>query len=217
MPKKLMVFDLDGTLVDSGQVVAFILNQLRQEMGKEAKDIDFFIPWLSLGGEDLVANGLELSVNEISPYLKEFRSRYSQLSTPLNSVYEGVAQLLDFLNVRNVKMCVCTNKPRALAQKVLRETGLEKYFMYMCAGGDLKTKKPSPENLEICLKYFGEDPLNVLLIGDSKIDQKIADSLDVDFAFFKGGYNDGVEVADVTYSFDHHIDLKNYLKGDMYE
>lgn len=207
MPKNLVVFDLDGTLVDSGQVVALILNQLRQEMGKEAKGIDFFMPWLSLGGEELVSNGLGLNVKDVLPYLKDFRLRYSQLPTPLDSVYGGVRQLLDFFTIRNIKLCVCTNKPRVLAEKVLKETALDKYFQYMCAGGDLKTKKPSPENLEVCLDYFKEDPRNVLLIGDSRVDQMLADSLDVDFVYFRGGYDDGVVEADVSFSFDNHLEV----------
>ena len=207
----LVVFDLYGTLIDSGQVVALILNELRQELGKEEKSIDFFIPWLSLGGEELVANGLGLSVDKVSPYLEDFRSRYSQLATPIKSVYEGVVQLLDFLALQKIKMCVCTNKPRYLAEKVLKETDLEKYFQYMCAGGDLKTKKPSPENLEVCLDYFKEDPRNVLLIGDSRVDQKIADSLGVDFVYFRGGYNDGVVETDVKFSFDNYLDAIKFF------
>ncbi|NQW44871.1 MAG: HAD hydrolase-like protein [Deltaproteobacteria bacterium] len=208
MKKRLAIFDLDGTLVDSGKVVATILNQIRIEIGKKEQDVSFFIPWLSLGGEELVANGLEIELNKAKPFLDDFRGRYYEVLTPMDTVYEGVLNLLDHLVYRKVKICICTNKPRNLAEKVLRDTGLEKYFQYMCAGGDLKTKKPNPTNLDVCIKYFREDNQNVILIGDSSIDQKTAAALGVDFAYFMHGYNDGVEQSMVFCSFGSHIELK---------
>ena len=209
MTKRLAVFDLDGTLVDSGKVVATILNQIRKELGKDEKRMDFFIPWLSLGGEELVANGLEINIEEGQPFLEEFRGRYAMIPTPPDTVYEGVTDLLSHLKKRHVRTCICTNKPRNLAEKVLIDTELAPYFEFMCAGGDLNTKKPNPQNLDVCIKYFGENYKNTILIGDSSIDQKIADSLDVDFAFFTRGYDDGVDNRKAYRIFENHLELKS--------
>lgn len=207
MPKRLAVFDLDGTLVDSAKVVASILNELRQEIGKDAKAIDHFIPWLSLGGEELVANGLEIAPKDAEQYLKEFRERYALLPTPKDSIYPGVEKLLVHLYALDVKMCICTNKPRNLAEKVLEETGLQKYFKFMCAGGDLETKKPHHRNLEVCIANFEVPPEAAVLIGDSLVDQKVAGSLGVDFAFFEAGYDDGVDAKSIVFSFKKHLEL----------
>ena len=209
MTKRLAVFDLDGTLVDSGKVVASILNQIRREIGKDDKRIDFFIPWLSLGGEELVANGLEINIGEAHPFLEEFRRRYAVIPTPTDTVYEGVTDLLIHLKERDVQMCICTNKPRNLAEKVLIDTELASYFEFMCAGGDLNTKKPNPQNLDVCIKYFGESYKNTILIGDSTIDQKISESLEVDFAFFTRGYDDGVDDRTAYLIFENHLELKS--------
>jgi len=205
--KRLAIFDLDGTLVDSAQVVAAILNELRREMGKEPRAVNYFVPWLSFGGEDLVANGLEIDFKDVEYYLQAFRMRYAAVPTPKDSVYFGVEELLVDLDALGVKMCICTNKPRGLAEKVVIETGLQKYFKFMCAGGDLETKKPHPNNLQICIKNFGESPDAAVLIGDSLVDQKAAGSLGVDFAYFLAGYNDGVDTSRITFSFNKHKEL----------
>lgn len=211
MSKKLVVFDLDGTLVDSAQVVAAIINQLRREIGKDVKEVEFFIPWLSLGGEELIANGLGIKANQVTPYLHQFRLRYAESPTPVDSLYDGVTDLLDHLIERGIRVSVCTNKPRNLAEKVLIDTGLDRYFKQMCAGGDLKTKKPSPENLDVCIKYFGEKYEDTLLIGDSTVDQKVSKSLGVDFALFRGGYNDGVDENKIVFAFEHHSEVKQHF------
>lgn len=205
--KRLAVFDLDGTLVDSARVVASILNELRDEIGKEAKDVNFFIPWLSLGGEDLVANGLEIDPKQAGRFLEAFRLRYVERPTSKDTVYPGVEELLCKLETVGIQMCICTNKPRNLAEKVLEETGLKKYFSFMCAGGDLETKKPNPRNLEVCIRNFSEKPCHAILIGDSLVDQNAARSLGVDFAFFEAGYNDGVNLGEVKFSFKKHSEI----------
>lgn len=208
MPKRLAIFDLDGTLVDSGVVVASILNELRREIGKDERVVEDFVPWLSLGGEDLVANGLGLDKRDVTPYLDDFRARYAKLQTPLDSVYDGVLELLNELHELGIKLCVCTNKPRNLAEKVLADTELGKYFSFMCAGGDLKTKKPDPQNLDVCIQFYGESYENSVLIGDSRVDQITAGALGVDFAYFMGGYNDGVDERLVACSFVNHMEIK---------
>ena len=208
MTKELVVFDLDGTLVDSAQVVSSILNQLRQEIGKDKKPTAYFTPWLSLGGMELMANGLGIEPSRAEAFLTEFRNRYAEISTPIDTVYEGVFDALDDLSAQNIKMCVCTNKPRNLAQKVLDETGLDRYFEYLCAGGDLPSKKPHPKNLSICIEYFGMQSEQVALVGDSTIDQKMAASLGVDFYFFTRGYDDCVDRSLINFSFKNHSDLK---------
>lgn len=206
-----MAFDLDGTLVDSAKIVSSILNDLRSELGKPRIDVNSYVPWLSLGGIDLVANGLGVDRERSKLYLDEFRRRYASLSTPLDSVYEGVEVLLNHLVGQKKHLCVCTNKPRNLAEKVLHDTGLYQYFTFMCAGGDLHTQKPCPENLDICIKHFGVSYDETILVGDSQVDQTLAATLGVDFACFTHGYNDGIDESRAPFSFSKHIELRNFL------
>lgn len=213
--KKLAVFDLDGTLVDTGKTVSEVLNQIRCEIGKTALDTDHFTPWMSLGGEELIVNGLEVDSKKAITYLNEFRRLYSKIITPKELIYDGVIDLLEHLIDCGVNMCICTNKPRYLAEKVLADTKLEKYFTFMCAGGDLETKKPNPLNLDLCLKHFLQKSEDSIFIGDSSIDQSIANSLNVDFAFFTQGYNDGVNEELAYKTFKSHSELMYLFNLEM--
>lgn len=204
---KLVIYDLDGTLIDSASVVISILNQMKCELGGSPIDKVELIPWLSLGGESLIINALGVSNGEASTYLEDFRVRYLQIPTPKSAVYPGVYQALDSLEAAGVNLAVCTNKPRRLAEKVLHEAGLIDKFTFMSAGGDLPTQKPNPKNLEICLDYYGALPKDILFVGDSTIDQDVCLSLDAPFVHYTPGYDDGVDGDKVHYKIEHHSEL----------
>ena len=206
---RLIVYDLDGTLVDSANVVAGILNEMRVKLGKKPLTKEDFYPWLSLGGEDLVGNGLGISQNIVSSYLTEFRARYLKLTTPNDCVYDGVFESLDYLKKANFFIALCTNKPRPLAEKVLVDSGLNYYFAFIVAGGDLPDKKPHPSNLISCQNYFGVSAEETVLVGDSKVDQQLANNLNVPFIFYPHGYDDGVDIEFVGSRLEKHTDIIN--------
>lgn len=206
-----IVYDLDGTLVDSAIIVQDILNDMRSELGKPSLSKSDLIPWLSLGGEDLVGNALEVSTNSLSQAVSEFRRRYYLRPTPLDSVYPGVLETLERLAGESNRLALCTNKPRNLAEKVLRETGLARFFAFVSAGGDLPSKKPDRRNLDICLSYFSVSADEAVLVGDSKVDQMTAKTAGVSFVLFAGGYNDGVALTDSDRIIDHHLDILNFI------
>lgn len=211
---KLIAYDLDGTLVDSALVVTTLLNQMRMEAGKPSLIKEQLLPWLSLGGEDLISKALNLA-DEKNIYLclKEFRRRYELLPTPSTSLYPNTLQTLERLRSSGYELAVCTNKPRNLATKVLDELGLMQYFEYLSAGGDLVTKKPAPQNLQVCLDFFKVKPFNSVLVGDSTIDQRIAKASKVHFVHYEPGYNDGVDSADIAGSLWDHADIFSILKS----
>jgi phosphoglycolate phosphatase len=208
----LWVFDLDGTLVDSAKIVASILNDKRVEMGLPRERVAFFYPWLSLGGDHLVANALSIPREVIQHHLNDFRERYVTQATPPDSVYPGVFDFLTHLTGVGASISICTNKPRNLAEKVLRETGLGQYIDFICAGGDLATQKPHPENLRRCLLQFDSTAESAVMVGDSTVDQKIAAACGVSFCFFSGGYDDGVDQNQVKLSFDAYPQIIRFFK-----
>jgi phosphoglycolate phosphatase len=205
MHNKTVVFDLDGTLVDSASIVSEILNSMRKELSLSPVPAEMFLPWISLGGDVLVSRALEMQVNYVGPYTKIFRERYFDLPTPLESIYPGVFEALEFLSSNDVTINLCTNKPRRLAEKVLAETSLHSFFSFVCAGGDLATAKPNPENLMICLRQSNVGLGGCYFVGDSSVDQITAENANVKFIFYKNGYDDGVD-KDKTYAiFDDYF------------
>jgi phosphoglycolate phosphatase len=209
---KLVIYDLDGTLIDSALIVQSIINQMRREQGRDPIDKEKLIPWLSLGGEDLISNSLEVSGAELNRCLGEFRDRYYETPTPVKSVYVGAMETLERLHQLNIKLAICTNKPRKLADKVLTETGLFDKFSFISAGGDLPTKKPDPRNIELCFKGLSTAPKASIMVGDSTIDQRLAKLAGVPFIQYAPGYDDGVIVDDVSYKINHHLEILNFFK-----
>lgn len=203
----LVIYDLDGTLIDSASIVTSILNQMKYELGGSPIDKRELISWLSLGGESLIINALGVAKGEASIYLENFRARYMLITTPKGAIYPGVYETLDILEGAGVNLALCTNKPRKLAEKVLYETGLTKKFTFMSAGDDLPTQKPDPKNLEICLNYYGVLPKEVIFVGDSTIDQALCLSLGTPFVHYAPGYDDGVDGNKIYYKIQHHSEL----------
>ncbi len=207
MTINLIIYDLDGTLIDSAQTVLSIINEMRFEKGKEPLEKQNIIPWISLGGIELIGNALEIEPSEAHKSLDDFRKRYLKYPSREGDLYPEVRQTLDVLKRSNKNVAICTNKPRNLVEKILSELSLGSYFDYVLAGGDLKTQKPHPQNLLECLNHFQCDPDSAILVGDSTVDQEISHSCQVPFAFYRPGYNDGVDLARVTMALDIHGDL----------
>lgn len=210
-PHFLVTYDLDGTLVDSAEIVCTILNQIRHELGKTYLNREDFLPSISLGGEDLIRSSLEVDGPQVNFYLTEFRSRYQNLPTPINSIYPHVVESLKALKAIGCYLALCTNKPRPLVDKVLAETGLNQFFEYINAGGDLDTKKPHQKNLLTCMEYFDVDSNRTWLIGDSTVDESLARNAGVPFIFYAAGYNDGINPNEALFSMTDHLEILNHI------
>lgn len=192
----LIVFDFDGTLLDSANTVLKILNLMRVSENKKILQKKDLIPWISLGGRALIRNALELdSESLIDKNLDEFRQIYFEEQSSEGDIYPYALDFIKQLKAADFKLAICTNKPRPLLDKILIELSLSKYFDYCVAGGDLLTQKPNPKNLLICNDVLNISPEHTLLVGDSTVDQNMANAAKIKFCMFSGGYDDGVDVS----------------------
>lgn len=207
-----IVYDLDGTLVDSAPTVAALLNELRAERSLPPMSQNAYKPWLSTGGAAMVAAALGISQAQAEPLLQQFRARYLHHPTRLDSVFPTVHTTLTQLRHAGIALALCTNKPRMLVEKVLAETGLEPFFDAICAGDDLPSKKPHPNNLRACMRALGSQCADTLLIGDSRVDQCLAQACGTGFAFFTGGYDDGVRHDAYTIRIENHAEVLPFIK-----
>lgn len=202
-----VVYDLDGTLIDSAVAVTALLNDMRAEQALPPLAINDYIPWLSIGGKAMLAAALGISQAAADPWLEDFRARYLNQPTDPATVYPDVHLTLSTLRSADIRLGLCTNKPRALTEKILAETGLDIFFDVVSAGQDLTTSKPHPDNLNICLHSLSSLPKETLVIGDSRIDQRLAEVCGTSFAFFAGGYDDGVQVETCKLTIHHHSEI----------
>ncbi len=208
---KLIVYDLDGTLIDSAIIILDLLNFMRKSLNKNSLTKDEILPLLSIGGEKMIAAALGVNELEVPLYLEKFRNEYFTIPTPQDSLYPGVRSVLIDLSIK-YRLAICTNKPRRLTEKVLIETNLREFFTFIIAGDDLISKKPHPQNLRACINHFGLKPQELILVGDSTVDLELALSCDVKFVHFLPGYNDGVNKNQCFSQINNHIDLIMLLK-----
>lgn len=208
-----IVYDLDGTLVDSAATVAALLNSLRAERALPPLARGEFTPWLSIGGKALVAAALGIPETDAQPFLETFRARYQIQPTDPATLYPDVCETLSTLKAAGIRLALCTNKPRPLTYKILVETGLGDYFSTVCAGLDLPTGKPHPDNLHACLNALDSSPEEAIVVGDSRVDQVLAEACGVAFAFFRGGYDDGVKPNACALTLQRHTEIFNLFSS----
>lgn len=179
-----VVFDLDGTLVDSSHDIAVALNLALAPWGGRPLTAAEVVPLLGEGVAALVQGAVLLSGAEDAPaeevagtYVAEYRVR-----PVVDSVlYDGVAEALDALAVAGVPMAVCTNKVEVIAHQVLEGLGVARFFPVVVGGDRASRSKPHPEHLTTALAGIGADPATSVLVGDSVIDQRCAEAARVDF------------------------------------
>lgn len=199
---KTIAFDLDGTLIESASLVGEILNAMRLEKGLAPLDSDCYRVWSSRGGNYLVGHALDAGPEAVGALVDEFRRRYHALPTPMESVFPGARELLEGLTDAGCLLAICSNKPQRLCHKLLDETGLIHFFRTIVGGDTLDKSKPDPAPLKYALSRSGGEIETALMIGDSAVDQQTATAAGVRFAFFTGGYDDGVDRAKAFRVFD---------------
>jgi phosphoglycolate phosphatase len=191
MRASLIVFDLDGTLVDASGDLTSSLNATlaRLRPGTPPLTLEAVRGMIGEGATVLVARALaaarvDLRAEDVLPvYMECYTERLLDTTRP----YAGVVELLDALVPRT--LAVLTNKPGGMSRAVLEGLGLADRFLRIYGGGDLATRKPDPEGLRRLLAEAGAAPDEAVMVGDSAIDVETARAA-------------GVRVVGVAWGFD---------------
>jgi phosphoglycolate phosphatase len=184
-----IIFDLDGTLVDSCGICVEILSDMLVERGSDhVIDPVFARQYMSRGGQDMVAALLGPACTDPATELAEFRARYQDYYTPADALYSGVAESLSRLHSEGFSLAICSNKPQQLCEKVLEDTGLASYFSVILGSQPGLRTKPAPDLLEAVLERLDGHPRECLFVGDSEIDHAVAEAASMPFLFMRYGY-----------------------------
>ena len=174
---KLLIFDLDGTLVDSRQDLANSVNAMLRHYGKHELDSDVIASYIGNGAPMLVRRSLGDPDDEqfVQEALLYFMAYYREHKLDHTYVYEGVVDSLDaIVNGRNgreeVKMAVLSNKPVGPSRAIVEALGLGKYFFQVYGGNSFHTKKPDPAGVQALLEESGARVEETVIIGDSDVD-----------------------------------------------
>jgi phosphoglycolate phosphatase len=187
--KKYLIFDLDGTLVDSNTICVGILQEMLIERGVDRRiDLAASVSYMSVGGTHMVSALLEEACHDPVSDLVEFRARYATKTTPRESLYTGVAAGLAHLKDAGHTLTICSNKPVNLCRKVLDDTGLTSLFCAVVGTEPQLRPKPSPDLLDATLAQIGAAPSECVFIGDSDLDCTVATNAQIPFMFMAYGY-----------------------------
>src|SRR5256884_250781 len=169
-----LIFDLDGTLIDSRRDLIRSVSATLREMGREELHEDTISGYIGHGAPQLVgrALGSGASEDECQRALKFFLAYYEDHKLDSTCAYPGVPEALEHLAA--FPMAILTNKPVRVSMRILKELGLAKYFRAVYGGNSFETKKPDPFGARTILREFGVASAEAMLIGDSAVDVQAA-------------------------------------------
>jgi len=195
-----VVFDLDGTLIDSEPDLRAALNRLLEEMGRRLVRRDEVVMMIGDGIPKLVERALEATGGPIGDGLQPAITRYSifyeRAPADLSVLFPGVTEMLAKLQAEGARMGLCTNKPEKPARDILEIFGIAKYFDAV-VGGDTLTgvRKPDPRHLGAVLDALGTTPARAVMVGDNANDVNTAKALGVPAIAVSFGYPRGPVAA----------------------
>jgi phosphoglycolate phosphatase len=170
--RRLVVFDLDGTLIDSSADLATAVNRGLQRVapGSEPLRLETVRGMIGEGARNLVAKSLAEAGLTQTPeeFLPVFLECYSECLLDRTLPYPGVKEALDLLD--GLVLAVLTNKPGDMSRRILEGLAMRDRFFRVYGGGDLPTRKPDPEGLRRLLDEAEARPEEAVMVGDSAID-----------------------------------------------
>lgn len=199
---KLVVFDLDGTLIDSVPDITVAIDKMLVARGYQPAGEGNVRNWVGNGAKTLVKRALSFAGVQSDPgqpafeaafndYQNFYKEKYCERST----IYEGVKEALDAFKALQIPMAVATNKGKHLAEPILEAIGLASYFEAIIGGDCLPRRKPHPDALLHIAETLGIAPEQSLMVGDSKNDVGAARAARYKVVCYKHGYNYGEDVA----------------------
>ena len=208
MALRAVLFDLDGTLVDSAPAIAAALSAVRRARDAGPIPPHMVRPWISLGAPELVRRGLGIVSRSPEDDLTEFRRVLAVTPTRVDSLYPGVRQMLTGLRAASLDLAIVTNKPESLARRLLQALDLEEPFGAIVGGDSVATCKPDPGSSLAALAALGHDPKDAVFVGDSLVDAQTAAALGLPFHLYEGGYGtDGCAQVRTASRFSSHLVL----------
>lgn len=222
MTKQLLIFDFDGTLIDSVPDLADATNTMLSQLGKATYSLETIKQWVGNGSRLLVERALvgktevlagELTTEQADHAEQLFFDAYSNISQSKTLAYPDVDKGLQQLKAAGFTLALVTNKPIRFVPKILESLGWTPLFDVVLGGDSLPVKKPDPAPLLHVCETLNFQPAQAFMIGDSVNDILAGQNAGIDTLGLSYGYNYGNHIGDSnpTQVFDSFADLLAYL------
>jgi phosphoglycolate phosphatase len=184
-----LVFDLDGTLIDSRRDIATALNRMRSELLLPPLALEQVVTMVGEGARLLVerAMGPECPPDRVEQALARYLEHYWEVCLETTRPYPGVERMLADLGAR-YPLALLSNKGEALSRKILEGLGLAGRFREILGGDSLPTRKPDPAGLRILAERLGAPLGDLMLVGDTWVDAETARNAGCRFALVEWGF-----------------------------
>ena len=210
MPVEALIFDLDGTLVDTAPDLMAATNYIMALEGRPAVSEAQIRHFVGHGAMDLIKRGLAATGTvpddvQLKILHRQFLDYYGDNIATHSLLFDGLVPLLDKAAERGLKMGVCTNKVEGLSYKLLDEIGIAKYFTAVVGGDTLPIMKPDPEPYFEVARRLGVDASRSMMFGDSETDIRTAQNAGVPVIAVSFGYtNQHVSHFKPDHVIDHY-------------
>jgi len=199
---KLIMIDVDGTLVDSVPDLAYCIDEMMQKLGLQKWGEVKVRHWVGNGIPKLVERALtgELEGRPIKEVFDIaypiFLDLYEDNMAEKSYLYDGVREGLDYLKSQEYQLGCVTNKSEQFTHPLLKVLGIFNDFKIIISGDTLAKRKPDPMPLIYCAEHFNLKPEECLMLGDSVSDVKAARAAGFDIICMSYGYNHGNDIGD---------------------
>lgn len=167
---RVLVFDLDGTLIDSETDLANSVNATLKHLGRAPLSQEQVASYVGQGAARLIeqALGPDATPERCQEGLDYFLKYYREHMLDHTVTYPGVREALAALD--GMAMAVLTNKPVRFSERIIQGLGLSRYFRFIYGGNSFDTKKPHPTGMHTLVREFQAEPKQVMIVGDSEVD-----------------------------------------------
>ncbi len=221
MRPKMILIDLDGTLVDSVPDLAFCVDAMMGRLGRAPYGDAAVRNWVGNGVERLVRRSLTGQLNgepgdaDFEQAYPIFLELYRDNTSQRSRLYPGIREGLDWLKGAGYRLGCVTNKAAQFTEPLLRDLGVRDFFEIVISGDSLPRNKPDPMPLLHAAAHFGADPADALMIGDSVSDVKAARAAGFRIFCMSYGYNHGQDIRDFHPDavLDSLVEVQGLLEG----
>lgn len=208
-----VVFDLDGTLVDTAPDLLGGLNHVLEHAGLEPVSLDLVANMIGHGARAMIDKGLRYRGIEpddhlLQTYFDRFIVYYSQHIAVGSRPFDRAEAVLDELSAAGALLAVCTNKTQLLTDRLLGELGLTPRFAAILGADSVPSKKPDGDHIVRTVQAAGGDPARAIMVGDSRTDERAARNAGLPFVFVPFGYEaESVEAIGADAVVTHYTQL----------